>query len=164
VASEHPVPGAPAVYELIFIEARRALDDQEAALADARSRTGVLLSAAAIATSFLGGQALKDGSASGWTWVALVLFCLVAGLSLFVLWPARRWSFSLDPAAAIAGYAESADPPAIEQVHRDFALYMGSTYDAQEPQLERLLTVFRLATLGLAAEVVAWFGDLALAS
>ncbi|HEX5857669.1 MAG TPA: hypothetical protein VFY91_06130, partial [Microbacterium sp.] len=54
--------GAAPAYELAYEEARRALDGQERALGAVRTRAGVVLSAAAIVTSFLGGQAL---SASG---------------------------------------------------------------------------------------------------
>jgi hypothetical protein len=47
-----------------YEEARRALDGQERALGAFRTRAGVVLSAAAIVTSFLGGQAL---GATGFT-------------------------------------------------------------------------------------------------
>jgi hypothetical protein len=57
------------VYELAYQEARRALDGQESALAAFRTRAGVVLSAAAIVTSFLGGQAL-DAHDSLCTWSA----------------------------------------------------------------------------------------------
>jgi hypothetical protein len=45
-------------YRLAYDEAVRALTRQQSALDEFRTRAGILLSGAAIATSFLGGQAL----------------------------------------------------------------------------------------------------------
>ena len=49
-----------ASYELAYEEAVRMLSQQERYLDTLGMRSGVLLSAAAIATSFLGGQALAE--------------------------------------------------------------------------------------------------------
>jgi hypothetical protein len=162
MADQPALRGEPSVYALVFSEARRALDDQERALSDVHSRTGVLLSAAAIATSFLGGQALTDHHNTGWTWTAFALFVGVAVLTLLVLWPTKSWTFSIDPATTLAEYAETDSPASIERAHRDFALSMGESYDEQEPQIERLTNAFRLATVALALEVLAWLGDIAI--
>jgi hypothetical protein len=52
------VPGLELLaYEL----ALRALDQQEAALVELRSRTGILLAASALTASFLGAPALSGG-------------------------------------------------------------------------------------------------------
>jgi hypothetical protein len=51
----------PAHYELAYDEARRALDAQESVVNELRTRSGVLIAAAAITTSFFGGRALSDG-------------------------------------------------------------------------------------------------------
>jgi hypothetical protein len=49
----------PDAYRLAYEEARRALDEQERAVVELRSRAGQLIAAAAITTSFFGGQALR---------------------------------------------------------------------------------------------------------
>jgi hypothetical protein len=60
-------------YEVAYREAVRALDYQRSAIDALRTRVGYLVSAAAIATSFLGGLALEDGASVG-GWVAIGLF------------------------------------------------------------------------------------------
>ena len=49
-------------YKLAYDEAVRGLAHQQSRLDDFRARAGIVLSAAAIATSLLGGQALQRGS------------------------------------------------------------------------------------------------------
>jgi hypothetical protein len=64
----------------------RSLARQEAQLDAMRSRAGILLSAAAIATSFLGGAALSDHRPDGWTWLAIASFAGLAISALVILW------------------------------------------------------------------------------
>src|SRR5690242_7966281 len=62
-------------YETIFEEARRALDQQSAALNVLRDRAGTLFSAAAVVGGLLGSIALKDKPAhpiTGWGIAGLV--------------------------------------------------------------------------------------------
>jgi hypothetical protein len=56
--SDAPGPAPADGYLLAFEEGVRSLARQKAQLDRMRSRAGILLSAAAIATSFLGGRAL----------------------------------------------------------------------------------------------------------
>src|SRR5204863_3298263 len=93
-------------YLLAFEEARRALEDQERAVEELRSRSGTLIAAAAITTSFFGGQTLHGQHLHTFAWIAVAAF-VGAGLgSLCILWPRRDWEFSLDPASFIATYLE----------------------------------------------------------
>jgi hypothetical protein len=50
------------LYKVAYDEAVRALSEQQAAIDDFRSRVGILFSAAAITTSFLGTQVLHENS------------------------------------------------------------------------------------------------------
>ena len=59
--------GADAAYELAYDEAVAAVSTQQAVIDAFRSRAGLLLSGAAIATSFLGGQALRSGDPGTWS-------------------------------------------------------------------------------------------------
>jgi hypothetical protein len=79
-------------YKLAYDEAVRGLAHQQSRLDDFRARAGIVLSAAAIATSLLGGQALQRGSTTLWAWVALACFIGVSALTLLLLLP-RRWEF-----------------------------------------------------------------------
>jgi multidrug resistance efflux pump len=98
-------------YELAFEEAGRALDAQERAVNELRSRAGVLIAAAAITTSFFGSRAITGDGLSVWVWVAVAAFIVVGGCVLTVLWPRSDWSFNASAAEIIAEYIE---PEAIE--------------------------------------------------
>jgi hypothetical protein len=79
-------------YLLAFEEGGRALDAQERAVNELRSRAGVLVAAAAITTSFIGSRAITgDLTLAGW--LAIAAFALVAATVLAVLWPWRDWAF-----------------------------------------------------------------------
>jgi len=58
-------------YRIAYDEAVRALSQQQSTIDSLRTRAGLLLSAAAITTSFLGAQALNDGDPSAVSWLAL---------------------------------------------------------------------------------------------
>jgi hypothetical protein len=73
-------------YEVVYREAVRALDFQRNAFDALRARVGYLLSAATIATSFLGGLALRDHSDEG-SWIAIGLFVGFGAFALRLLWP-----------------------------------------------------------------------------
>jgi hypothetical protein len=84
-------------YKLAYDEAVRALSQQQTVLDNFRTRAGILLSAAAIATSFLGGQALRQGSMSAWSWLAVLGFVGLSASTLLILWPRRDWEFAAIP-------------------------------------------------------------------
>ena len=91
---------AGAVYKLAYDEAVRGLSQQQSVLESFRTRAGILLSAAAIATSFLGGTALQDGELTRWSWLAIVVFGLVGLAALFALWPRKGLGILRSPAPA----------------------------------------------------------------
>jgi hypothetical protein len=63
-----------ALYKVAYDEAVRALSEQQAAIESVRARAGLLLSAAAVTTSFLGAQALQGASSNLFSWLALLGF------------------------------------------------------------------------------------------
>ena len=142
-------------YELAFEEAGRALDAQERAVNELRSRAGVLIAAAAITTSFFGSRAITGDGLSVWVWVAVVAFIVVGGSVLTVLWPRTDWSFSASAADIIAEYVEP-EPVEFPLVQRDLALHRSAAYDRNALQLGRLFLVFRLGLIVLVVEVAAW--------
>jgi hypothetical protein len=111
---------AAEVYELAFDEARRALAGQESALGAFRSRAGVIVSAAAIVTSFLGGQALEAGGFTVLAWASIGAFAALGLAGLGVLWPDGGWEFDAIPNQIITSYIERPQEPAdpIWVVHR----------------------------------------------
>jgi hypothetical protein len=81
-------------YEIAYREAVRAIEHQDAALDDLRSRAGTLLAAAAIVTSFLGGVALDNADPTCLSWFAVAFFVGVTISTGRVLLPVRGLAVS----------------------------------------------------------------------
>ena len=148
-------------YELAFDEGGRALDAQERTVNELRSRAGVLIAAAAIATSFFGARAVGDGELTTAMWVAIAAFVLVGAAVLAVLWPRSDWEFSASPVDVIATYIETDDPAPVVYIHRDLALHRAASYDRNARQLRWVFGAFRAGLVLLVIEVAAWLVALA---
>lgn len=155
-------PADPATYRLAYDEGRRALEEQERAVGELRSRAGQLIAAAAITTSFFGGQALR-GHVRLLSWVAITCFVALSLAVLVILWPRRDWEFALSPTQFIVTYAEppEGDPLDLPTIHRDLALHMGNSAELNRKQFRWLTAAFRAGTVLLVLEVVAWVVALA---
>jgi hypothetical protein len=103
-------------YRIAYDEAVRALSQQQSTIESLRTRAGLLLSAAAITTSFLGAQALNDGGPSVATWLALACFAGLSIAALAILWP-HRLEFTANPANVIASYIETGEPLTAAEIH-----------------------------------------------
>jgi len=144
---------------LAYDEAGRALWEQRAAVDSFRTRAGLLMSTAAITTSFLGAQAL--GAASNvFVWLAIAGFVGVAVASLGVLWP-RQWELTTDPRRIIETYAEADEPALIGDLRHDLSLYMHTSFVENQRGLERLAILFQVASVLLTVEVVLWIAAIA---
>jgi hypothetical protein len=145
-------------YELVYREAIRALDFQRAALDALRTRAGILLSGGAVATSFFGGVALRD-EVSNWDWLAVFLFIAFGLLVLRVLWPQAEGAegFTATPSIVIANYLEGEEKFEVGNIYRDLALYAEEAHDHnRDHHLAPLTWFFRIATVTLVVEIVAW--------
>lgn len=152
-------------YEVIYREAIRALDLQRNSFDALRARVGFLLSAATIATSFLGGLALRTRGDAG-SWTAIGLFAAFGAASLRLLWPRLEGAegFSATPSIVISEYLEPEDgePKELSTMYRDLALFAEETHDFnRDNHLKPLTNWFRIAITLLTAEIVAWVVDLA---
>lgn len=147
----------PAAYLLAYDEAKRALDEQERAVFELRSRAGQLIAGAAITTSFFGGQALRH-HLHPMGWIAVGCFVALSVAVLVILWPRRDWEFNLSPAQFINIYVEPADtePLDLPSIHRDLALHMGTSAGKNRKQLRWLTAAFRVGAVLLVAEVISW--------
>jgi hypothetical protein len=152
---------AEQLYKVAYEEAVRELSEQQGAIDSLRTRAGLLLSAAAITTSFLGSQALEGGNSSLFSWLALLGFVAVSSVSLAVLWP-RKWEFTANPREVIESCIESGESIRIEELHRDLSLGMHSSYLENYRGLERLALFFRIATGLLTVEVMLWIAAIGL--
>lgn len=145
-------------YALALEEARRALDEQERAVAHLSTRAGMMLSAGAIVTSFLGGPVLARGDLGPATWIALAAFAAHGVATLSILRPRHEWQFALLPAPLIAEYVEPIEhaPPPAHGIRRDIALHMGDSAEQNQRMLEELAKGFNTTYVLLAIEVLAW--------
>lgn len=143
------------LYKVAYEEAVRALSEQQGIVDSLRTRAGLLFSASAITTSFLGAQALDGGHSSLAVWLAMASFVGVALASLAILWP-RQWELSANPQGLIQTYIEIGEPAAIEEMHRDLSLHMHDSYSENREGLEQLFAIFQIASSLLTVEVVLW--------
>lgn len=146
---------------LAYEEAVRALSQQQSVLDNFRTRAGILISGAAIATSFLGGQALDDAEFSVWSWLAIISFLGLGLLVLLILWPRKDWEFAAVPRRLISIYIETEEPLPVSRIHRDLALHMEDSHTQNDRRLGRLILYFRAASALLILEVATWIADLA---
>jgi hypothetical protein len=139
------------VYEIAYAEAVRSFAEQHTVIDSFRTRAGLLLSAAAVTTSFLATQALHGGETSAWAWLGLAAFGGVAGLSLAILWP-RHWDFAARPGELI----ESADQITPVELHRALSEHLDRSYAGSRATLENLALLFEFASSLLCLEVILW--------
>lgn len=123
-----------------------------------RTRAGLLLSAAAIATSFLGGAALRTGT-SLLTWIAIAAFVLLGVGVILILWPRGDWEYAARPRRVIETYIEP-DPLELPLIHRDLAYHMDASYLLNRGHLQDLVRLFRVSSILLVVEILAWVIDL----
>ena len=89
-----------------------------------------------------------------------MLFAGVALAVFGILWPRSHWEFIAGPRRLIATYVETEHPLSLARIHRDLALHMEDSYDANAWRLGWVIRLFRVAILLLAAETLAWIIDL----
>jgi hypothetical protein len=153
----------PTVREFAYEEALRLVADQASLLDDLRGRAGTLLSVASLLTGFLGGLAvaaptLEDGvltrsPISGWGWGAIVVFAIVGGLCIVILWP-WRWRLYMNPIAFAASAEEKGR--SLAELKWDLARYHRRNFETNLKTLRWLFRAFRLASLLLVLETVFW--------
>jgi hypothetical protein len=137
---------------IAYDNAIRALDKQEKLLEELRARTGVLLAAASLAASLLGGQAFDDVRPVTLLITALAAFALSFGVSLFVLLP-RSFIFALEgPRVYERLYEFRDDTP---EIHRRLAYDLQRFWNQNDDRLEPVRRAFRIAAWSLVIEVLA---------
>ena len=147
--------GKELLYKVAYEEAVRALSEQREMIDGLRSRAGLLFSAAAVTTSFLGAQALQGGGLGLFCWLALAGFAGVAMAMLAILWP-RQWEFTANPLEVIGFYIASTSPAPLEELHRELVIQMEAGYLQNSSGLEKLVVYFQVANVLLVVEVMLW--------
>jgi hypothetical protein len=159
-ASSLPRPGDRDVALAALGVARAALDEQHVAVRDLRAHTGALLTATSVVVSFLGTRALSTGHARVLAFIGLGAFVGSLVLCLYVLLPTAKIE-SLRQGGSLFGMDLDATDPATDAYER-----LVDTYDdlwaVNQPHVQRLGRVFRMACAAILLEVVLWALQLAL--
>lgn len=146
----------------------RSLARQQSALDNIRARAGTLLAAAAIVTSFLGAESLKDpGSNVGEIdrgiqvpeAVGIGAFVVLAVTVLVVLWP-RGFKFRVSPSYYLQNHIEVEEPWDTPRLQRNLALWQEQHVGENQKKLDCMMTWFQVGCVLLVLEVVAWLVDL----
>jgi hypothetical protein len=145
LCAEPPADG----YFLALEEARRALDAQERTVAQLTTRAGLLMSIAAIVTSFLGGPVLAHGALDLAAWIAIAAFVGLSAAVLKILWPRHDWEFAVHPASLPTNrpYGE---------LTRGLTVYLTASITRNEAELDRMMTTLNTGSVCLAIQIVAW--------
>ena len=149
----NPLTNEPVYERLAYEAALRALDKQERLIDELRNRTGLLLAAASLAASFLGREAFAGHPKRGLAILALVAFLLAVGASVYVLLPKTgKFVFAMVGAGLYEGLYELKDD--LGEVYRRLAYDLDRFWDDNDVELQKLFSAFRLAAVGLSAEIV----------
>ena len=161
MSSDSALPDTSALAELSYELSLRTLSQQESSLNELRARTGTLIAAASIVTSFLGGAAITRDGLDVWSVLALVSFIASIALATWVLLPNDDLVFSVSGSALFEDEIE-ADIFVIGETHRRLAYWLDGFYVENKPKVGGLFVFYRWATVALLAEVVFWSLQLAL--
>jgi hypothetical protein len=153
---------------IIYGASVRSIERQQQALDNLRSRAGTLIAAAAIVTSFLAAEALKDPGRGGNAHdhslqtpevIAIGAFVGLALTAMAILWP-WKWTFRVSAKHLLGKYIEVDEPWTSQRLQRNLALWLERHVVANQSKLDRLFWAFRGGCFLLAVEVVAWLIDL----
>ncbi len=137
-------------YEIAYTEAQRLLAAQHQTLEDLRTRSTTVLSAAAVAVSFLGGLGVlgsKDVKPlQVWAIIALVLIlAVIGGLVIAILWPIQ-WTHGLSAGTVVGQYIEGPQAQDLNRMRRNLALWLDKRRADNETKLTQRATMFRVAS------------------
>lgn len=141
---------------LVFEESRRSLTEQQGVLDEVRARAGMVLSAASIATGFLGGVALSRHPLGGWSVVAILAFAGMAVVALLVLYPWGGWYFRFPAYDLLNDYVEGKDALDLDAMLRDLSIDAEANYAHNAGKIVWLHRGLSWAIGLLSAQIVAW--------
>ena len=137
-------------YEL----SHRMLAQQEMRLDELRARTGTLLAASSVATSFLGPRAIDRNGVDTLALLALTAFAVsvIGSVSIVILNP--RLVFGVRGTRLFK--EERAREESIADVHRRLGYWLELFFDQNQATVDRLFLVYQLAAVAVLAEVILW--------
>jgi hypothetical protein len=155
-----PDASAPS-YKIAYDEAIRALTAQAGVLDNIRTRAGMLITAANVVTAFLAPQAITNGSGfKTGAGVAIALFVACVAFAVSILWSRKSWRFTVD-AGKVIQKIESSETPTLGDLHKWMAVNGQKAWSNNQGKIDGMFTAFRVGSVLLVAEVIAWIGILA---
>jgi hypothetical protein len=140
--------------EISYQSAVQALGQQEATLNELRSRTGTLLAAEALTTSFLGSAAIQHGALALPGRLAITCFAVSLCTALCILLPWRGLRFSLSGLRlyeSLHGFGEDE-----EEIHCRAAYWLEALWARNAAVMARLYPLFSMSVAALTLELVLW--------
>jgi hypothetical protein len=153
-------PGELVAYKLAYDEAVRAIEGQREAVDEIRTRSGVLLSATAIVTGFLGPPALQGGPTLV-AWVAAGLLVASVAMAVYVLLPTDGWRFAVGTKLLLSGYIETEPTASMQELYRSLAWYLESNWESNKTMLAKRYDWFTFAAVLLVSETMVWLAVIA---
>jgi len=145
--------------KIIYEEAVRGWSLQSSVLDELRGRTGVLLAAASVAAALLGSADItKHKTFTLLGTIALVAFCVVVVLCVYILWPTKDWIFTHDAKLALDAYVEK--DQGVDEMRESLAIAADKYRTDNEKKLKCQFSGFRWASLALGLSIVLWLIDL----
>jgi hypothetical protein len=137
-------------YEL----SQRMLAQQEMRLDELRARTGTLLAASSVATSFLAPRAIDRNGIDTLALLTLTAFAVsvIGSVSILILNP--RLVFGVRGTRLFK--EERAREESIADVHRRLGYWLELFFDQNQATVDRLFLVYQLAAVAVLAEVILW--------
>ncbi|HEU5203541.1 MAG TPA: hypothetical protein VFU17_04535 [Candidatus Limnocylindrales bacterium] len=143
-------------YELAYQESVRGLTQQAGVLESARTRSGLLITAANVVTALLATPAIRDRPGLGiGGWAAVVAFGVTMVASLYILWPRGRWSFAFD-AKKLIEMIEGPKYDELWRLHKRLADLNQDSITAHRKRLGRMFVAFQIGAISLGVEVILW--------
>ncbi|MET0603508.1 MAG: hypothetical protein ABW167_16090 [Baekduia sp.] len=143
--------------EISYQSAVQALSQQEAALNELRSRTGTLLTAEALTTSFLGAAAIEHGALELPGRLAIACFGVSLGIALFILVPWRDLRFSLSGPLLYEILRACGEDE--EEVYRRAAHWLEALWLGNRAAIAHLYPLFTVSVAALALELLLWAAE-----
>lgn len=145
------------IAELAYQEAVRGISKQGASLDELRTRTGALLSAVILATSFLGAFAAKNHGHGLLPrfYGPVILFGVATIFCVFILLPYPGWFLALDAKDLLASI-DKANPPGIVQIYTDAVDVLAEARRRNQLRLGFMLSFFGAAAFVAVAEIIWW--------
>lgn len=140
--------------EVAYQESVRAIESQEASLAELRSRTGVVFAAAALSVSVLGTPAFVDG----WRlaeWVGVVSLGAMAAALGLIVWP-REWRFRADGSFLVREWVDPTDAATLDEMYRDLAIYLSDARRRNQKVLDRMSRIYAGAVALALTSIIAF--------